>query len=171
MTPFKFDETFDYKGYITALWQLNIETYIQYSWKRDTDDDLHKSDPDKCCNIYKVEPMKQAIEELKIKAWISGLRATEGETRKELPTFQKDQGLIKINPILDWTEADVWRYHAFNFIPPHPLYLQGYRSLGCEPCSTKGGKYERDGRWKGTCKQGGECGIHTYGLKSGKKII
>ena len=76
-------------------------------------------------------------------------------------------GLVKINPILDFTELDVWRYLAINDIPAHPKYAEGYRSLGCEPCSHKEDdetEPERAGRWMGTSKCGGECGIHTQQL-------
>ena len=70
---------------------------------------------------------------------------------------------MKINPILEWTEADVWRYIACNNIPVHEWYKRGYRSLGCEPCTSLIGddEPERAGRWRGTSKEGGECGIHT----------
>jgi phosphoadenosine phosphosulfate reductase len=75
--------------------------------------------------------------------------------------------LTKINPILLWTELDVWRYLAINQIPMHPWYFEGYRSLGCAPCTSKvlDDEPERAGRWKGTSKCGGECGIHTAVLK------
>ena len=169
MTPFKFKETFAYKDYITALWQLNIK---DYGWKDiapDTPVNFYRKDPDKCCDIYKVEPTKWAIKELKLDAWITGLRQTEGGEMREKFTKEvefKEDGLVKINPILHWTEADIWRYHAINSIPVHPLYSQGYRSLGCQPCSLPNTEEERGGRWANTCKAGGECGIHTQLLKS-----
>ena len=76
-------------------------------------------------------------------------------------------GLIKINPILQFTELDIWRYLAMNSIKVNPLYKKGYRSLGCEPCSiiVSDNEPERAGRWQGTSKCGGECGIHTRILK------
>jgi phosphoadenosine phosphosulfate reductase len=168
MTPFKPMETLHYKEYLSALWGLNIKTYMHPT---NFPGDMYKTDPNECCRIFKVNPTREAIEDLKLDAWISGLRATEGPTRRNLPVIQSDKGLDKINPILEWTEAEIWLYHAIYNIPVHPLYLQGYRSLGCFPCSGIGGEHERSERWKGTNKCGGECGIHTYGLKTGEKIL
>jgi phosphoadenosine phosphosulfate reductase len=113
--------------------------------------------------MLKVEPTREAVKNLD--CWISGLRNTEGRTRKDYREIERKGDLIKINPILTWTEADVWRYMAFRKLDIHPWYKQGYRSLGCAPCSNPGGILERDGRWKGTSKCGGECGIHTNQLK------
>ena len=166
MTPYKFKETRDYKDKLTKEWKLNITTYEASELGML----LYKKDIKQCCKYYKVDQVKRAIEELDLNAWISGMRATEGETRRDVPEVQIDDGLIKVNPILDWTEADVWMYHSYNNISPNPLYLQGYRSLGCEPCSSKGGVLERDGRWQGTSNQGGECQIHTIGMRSGDKL-
>ena len=85
----------------------------------------------------------------------------------EVKEVEVKGGLIKINPILDWTELDIWRYLAMNQIPVNPLYSQGYRSLGCAPCSkiVADDELERAGRWQDTTKCGGECGIHTQQLK------
>ena len=126
---------------------------------------LHSSDPDECCRILKVEPMKEAVKNLD--AWITGLRHDEGETRRDYQIIEhRDEGLVKVNPILNWTEGDIWRYIAIHKIPVHPWYIKGYRSLGCAPCTTlpEMGENERMGRWRGTSKQGGECGIHTQQL-------
>ena len=119
--------------------------------------------PDECCRLLKVDPTKVAVRNLD--AWITGLRNTEGQTRVDYQEVENKGGLTKINPILAFTEAEIWRYIATRSIQPHPLYESGYRSLGCEPCSVVGGALERDGRWKDTSKCGGECGIHTQGLK------
>jgi phosphoadenosine phosphosulfate reductase len=124
---------------------------------------LYKIDPDECCRLLKVEPTKIAVKELD--AWICGLRSTEGITRANFKEIENKGGLIKINPILTFTEAEIWRYIATRGIEPHPLYGQGYRSLGCAPCSHPGGEFERAMRWKGTNKCGGECGIHTQPLR------
>ena len=166
MTPYKFKETREYKDEMTDFWDLNVKTYEAPELGML----VYKQDVSQCCKYYKVEQVKRAIEDLKLDAWISGMRSTEGETRREVPEIQEDNGLIKVNPILEWTETDVWMYHSYFNIIPNPLYYEGYRSLGCEPCSSKGGEFERDGRWKGTCNQGGECQIHTIGMKSGKTL-
>ncbi|MHC5056508.1 MAG: phosphoadenylyl-sulfate reductase [Planctomycetota bacterium] len=130
-------------------------------------DGLHKTDPDRCCDILKVQPTRRAIEEMDVSCWGTGLRCTEGRTRTDFKeTEERDEGLVKLNPILIWREREVWQYLALNSVPVNPLYAQGYRSLGCEPCTRiSTGPDERAGRWLGTSKCGGECGIHTRPLK------
>ena len=125
--------------------------------------EFYQVDPDECCRLLKVEPTKVAVSNLD--AWITGLRCTEGRTRTDYQEVEDKGGLIKINPILTFTEAEIWRFMSTRGIEPHPWYGKGYRSLGCEPCSGIGGKLERDCRWKDTSKCGGECGIHTQRLK------
>jgi len=130
---------------------------------------IYEVDPDLCCKLLKVDPTIAAVEYLD--AWFTGLRNTEGRTRKDYMEIEEDRsgpGLVKLNPILTFTELDIWRYLAMNEIPVNPLYKQGYRSLGCAPCSKIVGddKDERDGRWQDTSKCGGECGIHTMKLKN-----
>ena len=124
---------------------------------------IYMIEPHECCRLLKVEPTKVAVSDLD--AWITGLRNTEGQTRVDYQEIENKGGLIKINPILTFTEAEIWRYIATRDIEPHPWYWKGYRSLGCAPCSYPGGKNERDGRWKNTSKSGGECGIHTQRLR------
>ncbi|MDG6221058.1 MAG: phosphoadenylyl-sulfate reductase [Candidatus Thermoplasmatota archaeon] len=160
MTPHKPKETFEYRDMLTKKWNLNIKTYMS---DQKVPEGLWETDPDQCCQILKVEPTREAVKELD--AWFAGLRSTEGRTRVDYKTWEQKGPLMKINPILNWTEADVWRYMAVNQIPAHPWYALGYRSIGCAPCSNIGGEQERDGRWKGTSKCGGECGIHTQQLK------
>lgn len=130
-------------------------------------DKLYETDPDRCCDLLKVGPTRQAIEEMKVKCWVTGLRCTEGRTRTDFKEVEeRDKGLIKLNPILIWKEREVWQYLALNGVKVNPLYAQGYRSLGCAPCTKiTSEEYERAGRWIGTSKCGGECGIHTRPLK------
>lgn len=130
-------------------------------------DRLYETDPDRCCDILKVQPTRWAIEEMKVACWITGLRCTEGRTRTEFQEVEeRDQGLIKLNPILIWHEREVWQYLAVHQVPVNPLYGKGYRSLGCEPCTKiAASPGERAGRWIGTSKCGGECGIHTRPLR------
>ncbi len=130
-------------------------------------DRLYVTDPDGCCDLLKVEPTRQAIKEMGVDCWVTGLRCTEGRTRTDYQEIEeRDTGLIKLNPILLWHEREVWQYLAIRQVPVNALYAEGYRSLGCAPCSriTSGGD-ERAGRWIGTSKCGGECGIHTRPLK------
>lgn len=128
---------------------------------------LYESEPDRCCDILKVEPVKRAIDELGVKCWVTGLRCTEGRTRTDFKEVEeRDKGLIKLNPILIWKEREVWQYLALYQVPVNPLYGEGYRSLGCAPCTKiTNDENERAGRWIGTSKCGGECGIHTRPLK------
>ncbi|MFH1305770.1 MAG: phosphoadenylyl-sulfate reductase [Candidatus Omnitrophota bacterium] len=130
-------------------------------------DELYKTDPDKCCDLLKVEPVQRAVEEMRVACWVTGLRCTEGRTRTDYEEVEeRDKGLIKLNPILIWKEREVWQYLAIYGVKVNPLYAEGYRSLGCAPCSNiTSDDNERAGRWIGTSKCGGECGIHTRPLK------
>lgn len=165
MTPFKPKETFDYKDYLAQLWKINLTEYLQKDDIGAKNKTFWATNPEECCDYFKVKPAMEAVKDLD--AWFCGLRNTEGPTRENYPEVEKRGDLVKINPILTWTELDVWRYIAFNSIPVHPGYKRGYRSLGCEPCTVlvPDSETERSGRWKGTTKCGGECGIHTKTLK------
>ena len=129
-------------------------------------DKLYAAEPDKCCDILKVEPTRRAIKEMGVTCWVTGLRCTEGRTRTDFKEIEeRDVGLLKLNPILIWHEREVWQYLALNRVDVNPLYSQGYRSLGCSPCTRITLDInERAGRWIGTSKCGGECGIHTRPL-------
>ncbi|MFC1719267.1 phosphoadenylyl-sulfate reductase [Candidatus Poribacteria bacterium] len=133
---------------------------------------LYETDPDMCCDMLKVQPTRQAIEEMNVGCWVTGLRCTEGRTRTDFQEIEeRDEGLLKLNPILVWHEREVWEYLALNQVPVNPLYAKGYRSLGCEPCThISSDPDERAGRWIGTSKCGGECGIHTRPLKVSYQI-
>lgn len=131
--------------------------------------ELYRTDPDRCCEVLKVKPVQWAIQKMDVDCWVTGLRCTEGRTRTDYREVEeRDKGLIKLNPILLWHEREVWQYLALNGVNVNPLYAKGYRSLGCLPCTriTNDGD-ERAGRWVGTSKCGGECGIHTRPLKTG----
>ncbi|MBI2852005.1 MAG: phosphoadenylyl-sulfate reductase [Chloroflexi bacterium] len=136
------------------------------------DPELYRVAPDLCCDLLKVKPVQWAIEELGVDCWVTGLRCTEGRTRTDYREVEeRDRDLIKLNPILLWHEREVWQYLALNHVPVNPLYAKGYRSLGCAPCtSISSDPNERAGRWIGTSKCGGECGIHTRPLKVSAKV-
>ncbi|HUV66733.1 MAG TPA: phosphoadenylyl-sulfate reductase [Sedimentisphaerales bacterium] len=137
-----------------------------FSSDKQIPENLYETDPDRCCEILKVEPTRRAVREMHVACWITGLRCTEGRTRTNYKEVEElDKGLIKLNPILIWYEREVWQYLALNRVPVNPLYAKGYRSLGCAPCTKIAqGVDERAGRWIGTSKCGGECGIHTKPL-------
>ncbi|MEW6101689.1 MAG: phosphoadenylyl-sulfate reductase [Candidatus Omnitrophota bacterium] len=162
-TRFKPEETVEFMHQtVTRYPELKV-----YSSNERIADKLYESDPDKCCDILKVEPTRKAITELDVKCWVTGLRCTEGRTRTDFKEVEeRDKGLIKLNPILIWKEREVWQYLALYGVKVNPLYAQGYRSLGCLPCTKiTNDDNERAGRWIGTSKCGGECGIHTRPLK------
>ncbi len=129
---------------------------------------LYLTDPDLCCNNLKVQPTREAVQAMDVDCWVTGLRCTEGRTRTDFQEVEeRDQDLLKLNPILLWHEREVWQYLALHQVAVNPLYAQGYRSLGCAPCTAiSTGPDERAGRWLGTSKCGGECGIHTRPLKA-----
>ncbi|MBV9841487.1 MAG: phosphoadenylyl-sulfate reductase [Sphingomonadaceae bacterium] len=116
-------------------------------------------DPDGCCEIRKVEPLKRAKDGLD--SWISGRKAFQSQTRQNLPRFEIEDGRLKVNPLGDWTKADLDAYFAERDLPRHPLEEQGYLSIGCQPCTSvvKPGEDPRAGRWRGWDKV--ECGIHV----------
>jgi phosphoadenosine phosphosulfate reductase len=137
-------------------------------YKNDADipANLYECAPDLCCDVLKVEPVKRAVQEMGVECWVTGLRCTEGRTRTDFKEVEeRDEGLIKLNPILIWKEREVWQYLALYGVRVNPLYQEGYRSLGCSPCTKiTTDDNERAGRWIGTSKCGGECGIHTRPL-------
>lgn len=162
-TRFKPKETVEFmQGIVAQYPELKV-----YKSDIQIPDKLHETDPDKCCDLLKVAPTRQAIAEMKVKCWVTGLRCTEGRTRTDYEEVEeRDKGLIKLNPILIWKEREVWQYLAIYQVKVNPLYALGYRSLGCEPCTKiTSEENERAGRWIGTSKCGGECGIHTRPLK------
>lgn len=121
---------------------------------------LWETDPDRCCNIRKVEPLIRALEPYD--AWISGIRRDQSPSRADTPKVVRSEryGVFKIHPLAGWDEKDVWRYVVGNEIPYNPLHDTGYRSIGCMPCTrpTRSDEEERAGRWAGSDKL--ECGIH-----------
>jgi len=124
----------------------------------DPSGDLHKSNPDMCCHIRKTAPLERALEGFD--AWISGRKRFHGGSRTSIPTLEMADGRLKIEPLARFTAGDLEAYTRHYDLPRHPLLADGYRSIGCMPCTTKGGTIDnpRAGRWFGTSKS--ECGIH-----------
>ncbi len=158
-----FPETLDYRD--TLVSEFGIENSFTVTPQHDViakkdETGLRWSyDPDGCCEIRKVEPMARAKEGLD--SWISGRKAFQSVTRQNIPRFEIENGRLKLNPLGDWTKADLEAYFAEHDLPRHPLEAQGYLSIGCEPCTSKvqEGEDPRAGRWRGWDKV--ECGIHT----------
>ena len=115
-------------------------------------------DPDGCCAIRKVEPLRRAL--APFDAWISGRKGFQAATRQAIPLFEIDEGRLKLNPLAGWDKPRLDAYFAEHELPRHPLEAQGYLSIGCAPCTSKvlPGEDPRAGRWRGWDKI--ECGIH-----------
>ena len=164
-----FPETLAYRDLLVArlgLTNLQILTPDAAELARRDENGLRWSyDPDGCCEIRKTKPLAAALE--KFDASITGRKSFQSNTRANLPRFEVDksdaQGRLKINPLIDWSAEDIAAYLAEHDLPPHPLVVDGYPSIGCSPCTTRvaPGEDPRSGRWKGWDKT--ECGIHVPG--------
>jgi len=118
-----------------------------------------------CCNVRKVEPLMRALSGLD--AWITGLRRGQSVTRTEVKKVEIDEAhgnIVKVNPLADWSNEQVWSYVKKNNLPYNTLYDKGYPSIGCEPC-TRPIKPEEDiraGRWWWESPDEKECGLHVH---------
>ncbi|MFP3919940.1 phosphoadenylyl-sulfate reductase [Lysinibacillus telephonicus] len=123
-------------------------------------DELWKANPNKCCEIRKLVPLKETL--TGAKAWISGLRRDQSETRKNTNFINQDNKFqsVKICPLIHWTWKDVWRYVSKHNLTYNPLHDQGYPSIGCSHCTKPAFTMDdlRSGRWQGLNKT--ECGLH-----------
>ncbi|MBS4052660.1 MAG: phosphoadenylyl-sulfate reductase, partial [Methylomonas sp.] len=127
-----------------------------------------------CCGIRKVEPLRRKLATLD--AWITGQRKDQSlDTRGDIPEVQLDTAfsgpgkqLIKFNPLLNWSSAQVWDYIEAYQVPYNPLHGQGYVSIGCEPCTRPilPNQHERAGRWWWEDAAKKECGLHADNIKS-----
>ena len=113
-----------------------------------------------CCEVRKVRPFQRKLAELK--AWASGLRRGQSQTRAGVRKVEEVDGRMRISPLADWTSEQVDRYIRDRDVPLHPLYLRGYTSIGCAPCTraVAAGEDERAGRWWWEQEASKECGIH-----------
>lgn len=116
-----------------------------------------------CCHVRKVVPLQKALSSLD--AWITGLRREHASTRSSVPKVEIDEthgGIVKVNPLADWTHEQVWDHVRANKVPYNSLYDRGYTSIGCAPCTraTEPGEDERAGRWWWEAGADKECGLH-----------
>jgi phosphoadenosine phosphosulfate reductase len=116
-----------------------------------------------CCGIRKVEPLGRALAELD--GWITGLRREQSVTRTDAGELELDAGhggIAKLNPIVSWTNAQLWAYADARRVPVHPLHKKGYPSIGCAPCTRaiSPGEHPRAGRWWWENPDSKECGLH-----------
>lgn len=117
-----------------------------------------------CCSVRKIEPLQRALEDLS--AWICGLRRQQSVTRTQVKKVEKDEAsdsIIKINPLADWTESQIWAYIKENEVPFNRLHDEGYPSIGCQPCTRAvlPGEGVRAGRWWWENPETKECGLHA----------
>ena len=123
--------------------------------------ELWKRDPDRCCRLRKVLPLRRFLATRK--AWITGVRraTTANRAAAQLVEWDSANGLVKLNPLAAWSGAQVWDYIRSHHLPSNPLHLAGYPSIGCRPCTrpVRPGEDPRAGRWSGFAKT--ECGIHS----------
>ena len=113
-----------------------------------------------CCNIRKVRPLGRRMQS--VKAYFTGIRRTQSESRSGAEVFDRTGSPVKISPLADWTPEDVALYTQQRGLPEHPLYAAGYTSIGCDPCTraVKPGEGERAGRWWWEYDAVKECGLH-----------
>ncbi|MCT7581351.1 phosphoadenylyl-sulfate reductase [Aliarcobacter butzleri] len=115
-----------------------------------------------CCNIRKIEPLKRALKDVEV--WVTGLRASQSVTRTDIPLVEWDENfnVIKVNPLINWSQEDVWDYIKTNKVPYNKLHDQGFPSIGCAPCTRaiKDGEDIRAGRWWWENPEHKECGLH-----------
>lgn len=170
-TGFHFAETLQFKREFAARFGLRVidlhpELTVAQQ-ERELGAHLHERDPDLCCRLRKVEPLRRALQAMGAAAWITALRRDQSDTRSgiqvlELHEIAPGHRLVKVHPLAAWTRQDVWRYIERHGLPYHPLLDEGYTSIGCWPCTERAipGAGERSGRWPG--KEKTECGLHTF---------
>jgi len=162
-TGWLFEETLAYRDTLIEKLGLRDVRSIKPSdetlRREDPEKELWFSDPDACCRIRKVEPLKRAL--ARFDGWISGRKRFQGGLRATINVVEADGGKLKFNPFANVTPAEIEAIFAEAKLPPHPLVASGFRSVGCMPCTSRTlpGEDDRDGRWRGRSKT--ECGIHT----------
>lgn len=164
-TGYHFAEVYRYRDEMTARYHLNLvnvtpaQTVAQQEAQFGA---LYQLQPDQCCKLRKVGPLFAALEEYDV--WFTGLRRVQSPTRANLQAVDRfplpsGKQLMKISPLAEWSDQDVWTYTRGHGIPLLPLYEAGYTSIGCQPCTAlpaEAGNL-RSGRWAGRKL---ECGIH-----------
>jgi phosphoadenosine phosphosulfate reductase len=163
-TGYHFAETIGTRDAVAATMPVNLLTItpVQSVAEQDAEygPDLYKRDPDLCCALRKVAPLKDSLADYD--AWATGLRRAETHNRVIAPVVGWDEKKqkVKVSPLARWTDDEVERYIAENGVLVNPLQYDGYPSIGCWPCTQRvaPGEDPRSGRWAGTAKT--ECGIN-----------
>ncbi len=175
-TGYQFTETLALRDRYEEEFGLTIhmeraEQSVQ-ALEAENDGPVWKHDPDRCCHLRKVVPLQAIMDRHGFDAWISAIRRDQTPQRATASIVERDRkfGIVKVNPLANWSKGDVWKYLLAHNAPYNPLHDQGYPSIGCWPCTraVRPGEDDRSGRWSGSAKT--ECGLHTELYTSGSGI-
>jgi phosphoadenosine phosphosulfate reductase len=163
-TEFLFPETYNLMDQVEQRYEIRIERVYPLTSPEEQErvygPALWQSNPDQCCNLRKVEPLRRKLGELQ--AWITSIRRDQTADRARAGKIEWDArfGLVKINPLADWSSKQVWQYIREQDVPYNVLHERNYPSIGCTHCTraVRLGEDPRAGRWSGTSKT--ECGLH-----------
>jgi phosphoadenosine phosphosulfate reductase len=164
-TEFLFPETYNLMDQVEQRYGITIERVYPLNSPEKQEQEhgpaLWQRNPDLCCNLRKVEPLQRKLGELQ--AWITSIRRDQTAARASAGKIEWDQkfGLVKINPIVDWSSKQVWHYIREHNVPYNELHERNYPSIGCTHCTraVRAGEDPRAGRWAGSSKT--ECGLHV----------
>jgi phosphoadenosine phosphosulfate reductase len=166
-TGYHFPETHSYRDRIAQEWSLNLVNVIPKKTVSEQEAELgllYRTEPTKCCQLRKVEPLLEALEPYDL--WFTGLRREQSPTRANLKKLEEHhlpggKALVKVSLLADWRWGQVWEYTSQKGLSYLPQYDRGYLSIGCEPCTAipEDPSNPRSGRWGGKKL---ECGIHTF---------
>ncbi len=172
-TGYHFQQTYEYRDRMAKEWSLQLVNVLPKQTVPEQESAfgiLNRTDPTRCCQLRKVEPLLGALEPFDV--WFTGLRREQSPTRKnlkkvELHRLPTGKTLWKVSLLADWNWEQVWHYTNANGISHLPQYDEGYLSIGCQPCTALPAdpNNPRSGRWGGTKL---ECGIHTFSERAGK---
>jgi phosphoadenosine phosphosulfate reductase len=173
-TGYQFPETLALRDRLRQRYGIDVELVLPEltvpEYEAEHGGPLYRIRPDQCCHDRKVMPLRRAV--AGYDAWISAIRRDQTVHREVAGMVQWDAkfGLVKINPLLNWTKREVWKFIVEHDVPYNPLHDQGYPSIGCWPCTraVQNGEGERDGRWAGSLKK--ECGLHVIEHEEGSGI-
>ena len=174
-TEFLFPETYDLIDRVEARYGIKIERLYSELTPSHQEaaygEALWASDPDQCCNLRKVEPLRRKLATLD--AWVTAVRRDQTSARAAIRKIDWDPkfDLVKISPLADWTREEVWSYVLERDVPYNPLHDRNYPSIGCTHCTRAvlPGEDQRAGRWSGSGKT--ECGLHTPSSKSSPPLV
>lgn len=175
-TGYQFAETLELRERIKARYGIAVEyiypeaTVAEY--EAEHGGPLYTHRPDQCCHDRKILPLRRAVERIAPLAWVSAIRRDQTADRGKAAVVEWDKkfNLVKLNPLLNWSKKDVWKFVHDHHVPYNPLHDRDYPSIGCWPCTrpVAAGEDDRAGRWAGKVKK--ECGLHVIEVKDGEGI-